>query len=52
MQLNFLQSTRTEHATYAASVNEKFNTDQDIILTLEKRFTDPRNPKEAHTMPT
>ena len=31
---------RTEHATYATSVNEKFNTDKDIILTLEKRFNE------------
>lgn len=38
MQLLMQTPTRTEHATYAAGVNEKFNTDKDIILTLETRF--------------
>ena len=41
-----MQTTRTENATYATGVNEKFNTDKDDILTLEKRFTESLMSKD------
>lgn len=45
--MQFMQAqTRTESATYAASVNDKFNTDKDDILTLEKRFTESLMAKD------